>query len=124
MDAIKTKEELTADKATLDSKMATLLTQDGAEAFIVDEIAKIDRMLPMLTEKSLSSQKVSMKTFLTTLKALLANAPVKMIEAEMARTEKQQVEVEAELKVVDAEIKAVDVIGEIEPLGKEAPEWP
>ena len=96
-----TKEELTADKAALDSKRETLLTKAGAEAFIADQIARIDAVLPTLEEPKLKGNQVSMKTFLTTVKAMMAKSPEKVVEAEIMRTEKQIIEIDAEVKVID-----------------------
>ncbi len=105
-----TKEELTADKAALDSKRETLLTKAGAEAFIADQIARIDAVLPTLEEPKLKGNQVSMKTFLSLVKSRMVKSPVQVVEAEIVRTEKQLVE-------IDAEIKAIEV--KAEPIGKE-----
>ena len=83
-----TKTELDAEKATIEEKISVLRTQDGADAFIAGEIAKIDAVLPTLTEATLKDNHISMKTFLTTLKTRMTKAPDKAVAAEIQRTEK------------------------------------
>jgi len=100
---------LTSDKAALESKRATLQTKAGADAFIAAEVGKIDAVLPTLKEPKLKKGQVSMKTFLTTVKAMMAKSPAKVVEAEIARTEKRIVEIDAEVKAIDDE--AADLSG-------------
>ena len=111
MDSInlKTKEELMTDKAALESKRTTLQTKAGADAFIAAEVGKIDAVLPTLKEPTLKKGQVSMKTFLTTVKAMMAKSPNKVVEAEIMRTEKQIVEIDAEVKAIDD--KGTDLSG-------------
>ena len=92
---------LASDKAALESKLTTLQTKAGADAFIAAEVGKIDAVLPTLKEPKLKKGQVSMKTFLTTVKAIMAKAPNKVVEAEIMRTEKQLVKIDAEVKVID-----------------------
>ena len=104
-----TKERLTSDKAALENKRAVLQTKAGADAFIVAEVGKIDAVLPTLKEPKLKKGQVSMKTFLTTVKAMMAKAPNKVVEAEIARTEKRIVEIDTEVKAIDD--KGTDLSG-------------
>ena len=106
---LKTKEELTTNKAVLESKRATLQTKAGADAFIAAEVGKIDAVLPTLEESAPKKGQVSMKTFLTTVKAIMAKAPNKVVEAEIMRTEKRIVEIDAEVKAIDD--KGTDLSG-------------
>jgi uncharacterized circularly permuted ATP-grasp superfamily protein len=81
------KTALDAQTAAMEEKLAVLRTQDGAEAFIAGEMAKIDAVLPTLQEPKLKSSQISMKTFLTSLKSRMTQAPDKAVAAEIQRTE-------------------------------------
>jgi len=44
-----TKQQLEASKSELESRVATLQTKDGADAFVADKLSRIEAALPQLS---------------------------------------------------------------------------
>lgn len=110
MDTLKTKAELEADKAVLDSKLAALQTKEGADAFIASEIAALDDVLANLPDpKPSAAGRLSMKQFLEHIKTFYQTAPTVAVERELARTEQTLIELDKAMATVKADVEPIGI---------------
>jgi len=106
MDRDPRKSELEAEKTDIDTRIATLQTKDGADAFIAEQKADIDAVLPRLRDRKLPSNQISMKQFLEINKKLLDKHPTEYITREIAQLERRVTELEKEIKETETRISS------------------
>ena len=105
MDREHTKSELEAEKTDIDTRIATLQTKDGADAFIAAQKAGIDTVLPTLKDRKLPHNQISMKQFLGLQKRIIERDPAAYVTREIARLERCAVELEHEFDLGESEVR-------------------
>jgi len=97
---LKTKEELTADKAVVDAKIAILQTKLGADAFIRRRIALNNAYLTKLTKE----YKATCEASLIELKV----EPAKVVTRELQKLDLKAAEMSSQIKDVDVKVTVID----------------
>jgi len=96
------KSELEVTKTDLESRVATLQTKDGADAFIAERKAQVDAYLgrnPSMTPKD--PTRMTMGRFMSIQKKMLDDNPTAVVTREIVETEKRLVKVDADIKKID-----------------------